>query len=289
MRAQAVWVLRVLWFLLPLTLGQVASDAISSANHSVPQVFTVGLWALWAAAMVASMIPVPVTLTGLRIIAAGAIPLSGWALFDVGAKPLAIVAFAHAAAAGIIALNQLVGDRFVDGGSYGDERRMLLRPPAYLNYLVIPIVWAILIAAATVGPLLIANRIWIAGIGAAVIGFAIVALGIRALHQLSLRWVVFVPTGMVLHDLMVVTEPVLFRRTAVERLGPAIDGSPARDLSNGAAGLLIECELTDPAPLGLRGEGGDAAALTDVRRFLICPSRPGELLNEAERRNLPVG
>ncbi len=69
-----------------------------------------------------------------------------------------------------------------------------------------------------------------------------------------------------------------FRRTAIERLGAALDGSPARDLSNAAAGLLLECELTDPAPLGLRDPGDrSGATLTDVRRLFFCPSRPGEL------------
>jgi len=239
--------------------------------------------------MLASMIPVPLTLTGLRIIAAGTVPLGIWTVIDIGLGPLAIVGVAHACAVVIVALHQLIGDRFVDGGSYGDERRMLLRPPAYLGYAVVPIVWLLMAASVATGPLLLANRSWIAGIVATLVGAAAFGAGARALHQLSRRWIVFVPTGMVLHDLMVVTEPVLFRRTAVERLGPAIAGSPARDLSNKAPGLLLECELTDPAPLGLRDGNTSGASATDVRRFLFCPSRPGALLDEAERRNLPVG
>jgi len=246
---------------------------------------TIGLWVLWSTAMVAVMVPVPLTLTAVRVIAAGAVPLAVWAAIDLGWSTLGVIALLHAALGAIAALNALVGDRFVDGGSYGDERRMLLRPAAQLTYVLVPAVWITMVAAITVGPLLLADRAWLFGTVLTALGAVVVVVGGRALHQLTQRWIVFVPTGMVFHDLTVVTEPVLFRRTAVERLGAAIAGSPARDLSAGAAGLLIECELTDPAPLGLR-DGAAAATLTDVRRFLFCPSRPGALLDEATSRSI---
>ena len=302
MQTRAVWALRALWFLLPLTVGQAASDAVSSAEHAVPFVMTAGLWVLWAAGMVASMVPLPGTLVAIRILAVGTLPLAAWTLVELHAtvelntvdistggdrSALAIAALIHAFAVAIVALNVLIGDRFVDGGSYGDERRMLLRPPSLVGYFLVPLLAAAMIAAVTAGPLLVANKNWVGGVVATVLGAGVIAVGTRALHQLVQRWIVFVPNGMVLHDFLVVTEPVLFRRTAIERLGAAIDGSPARDLSNKAAGLLLECELTDPAPLGLRDPADRKAAnLTDVRRFLFCPSRPGELLNEAERRNI---
>ena len=288
MRTGAVWMLRGLWFFLPLTLGQAASDAISSAGHQVPQVMTLGLWVLWAFGMVAMMVPVPVTLTILRVLAFGAVPLGVWAVIDTDFSAISILAVAHASLVAITAVNELVGDRFVDGGSYGDERRMLLRPPAYIGYLIAPLVGLLMTAGVAAGPLLLGNHSWVLGIIGVVVGAGTVAVGSRALHQLARRWIVFVPTGMVLHDLMVVTEPVLFRRTAIERVGAAIQGSPARDLSNNAAGLLLECELTDPAPLGLRDTKAGAAELTDVRRFLFSPTRPGELLDEAQRRNIAV-
>ena len=292
MQTRALWALRALWFLLPLTAGQVASDAIASADHAVPFVMTAGLWILWAVGMVASMVPLPSTLTAFRILAVGTVPLAVWALIDIGntdsgVSLLSVIAVVHAFAVAVVALSVFIGDRFVDGGSYGDERRMLLRPPSQLAYVLVPIVTLLMIAGVATGPLLLADKKWIAGVIATLLGAGVVAVGARALHQLAQRWIVFVPNGMVLHDLMIVTEPVLFRRTAIERLGAAIAGSPARDLSNKAAGLLLECELTDPAPLGLRDLADrTAASQADVRRFLFCPSRPGELLNEAERRNI---
>jgi len=288
MRTRAVWILRALWFLLPLTLGQAASDAIASADDAVPQVMTVGLWVLWALVVIATMLPVPITLTVTRLIAPGAVVLGGWTLLDTDASALSILATAHAIAVVVVAFNALVGDRFVDGGSYGDERRMLLRPPVPVAFLVAPALWSAMIASLASGPLLLGAEHYV--LGSLLSAAAIFAwlVGGRALHQLARRWIVFVPNGFVLHDHMGITEPVLFRRTAVERLGAAIEGTPARDLSNKASGLLLECELTDPAPLGLR-ESAAVASLTDVRRFLFCPSLPGQLLDEAERRNFPVG
>lgn len=289
MRTQAVWALRALWFLLPLTIGQAASDAVSSAEHAVPTVMTVGLWILWALGMVAAMVPLPSTLTAIRVVTAGTLPLAAWAVIDTEASAISILAITHSIALIVVALSSLVGDRFADGSSYGDERRMLLRPSSQVGYVLAPITTALMIAGAAAGPLFLANRQWIIGAVTLVLGIALIAIGARSLYQLTQRWIIFVPAGMVLHDLLVMTEPVLFRRTSIERLGAAIDGTPARDLSNAAAGLLLECELTDPAPLGLRDADEPAnATLTDVRRFLFCPSRPGELLNEAERRNVPT-
>jgi hypothetical protein len=198
----------------------------------------------------------------------------------------------HTIATLVVAMSQLIGDRFVDGASYGDERRMLLRPPTQLLLTAVPLAWLASWVGLVAGPLLVADRRWIIGTVITVLGAGLSLLGVRALHQLSLRWIVFVPTGFVLHDHVALTEPVLFRRTAVERLGPAIVGSPARDLSNQAAGLLLECELTDPAPLGLRETSTKAthvATMTEVRRFMFSPTRPGALLDEAEERGLAVG
>ena len=83
MQTRAVWALRALWFLLPLTVGQAASDAVASAEHAVPFVMTAGLWVLWAAGMVASMVPLPGTLVAIRILAVGTLPLAAWALVEL--------------------------------------------------------------------------------------------------------------------------------------------------------------------------------------------------------------
>lgn len=291
MGAEATWVLRGLWFLLPLTVGQAVDDALDGAGSGVSNTMLVGLWVVWAIGLAAVAIPLPLSLTAVRMVAPSLVPLTVWSVVVTDASAISIVGLVHGGAAVVVVASHLIGDRFVDGASYGEERRMLLRPPTQLLLTAVPLAWLVSCAGIVAGPLLIADSRWILGVAITAFGVVALAIGSRALHQLSRRWIVFVPNGFVLHDHVALTEPVLFRRTAVERLGPALVGSPARDLSNRAAGLLLECELTDPAPLGLRQAGDDkkaVATMTDVRRFMFAPTRPGALLDEAEGRGLPV-
>lgn len=293
MQNSALWLLRALWFTLPLTVGPGISDAVDDQVDGTRWSLLILAWIAWLVGLLATALPLPSGLTALRLGAPGVAAAAIWSLFDTGpgnADAIVYIGVAAAIVLATVAFSSLVGDSMVDGASYGDERRMLLRPPAGLAAIVVPVTGAATIAGIVAGPVLLAHRQWILGTVLVIVGFAVAWLGARALHQLTRRWIVFVPNGFVLHDLTTLTEPVLFRRTAVERVGPALAGTPARDLSAKAAGLMLECELTDPAPLGLRTPGAEAAAeLTDVRRFLFTPSRPGALLDEAERRKLPVG
>lgn len=281
-----MWIFRAVWFLLPLSAGQALTNAVGEESSSLRTTTLVLAWVLWAAVFLASFAPHPLTLTGTRIVAPLAIALSLWS-FSTGAATGGSLFAPHALAAALLAKHELLGDRYADGASYGDERRMLLRPPWSVQLAGLPIAWFVAVAAVP-GVLLLSTQRWVAGGVLTLIGLVGGPFGVRALHQLSRRWVVFVPTGFVLHDLSVITEPVLFRRTAIERLGAAIKGTPARDLTHQALGLQIECELADPAPIGVIAGRGRAAELTDTRRFLFCPSRPGELLDEAERRDIAV-
>lgn len=284
----AVWVARITWFSLPLTLGPGLVERFDHLSDGSQLGAQIALWVLWVVGVLASAIALPISLTVMRVMALGAVVAAAWALFGAPLGGLDVVGLATAIAAAAAVFSSLFGDRFVDGASYGDERRMLLRAPLGLASVAAPLAGAAALAGIATGPLLLVHQRWLLGIVATAVGLALIAIGLRALHQLSRRWIVFVPTGFVLHDLSVLTEPVLFRRTAVERLGPAIAGTPARDLSLAAPGLVLECELTDAAPLGLR-TGSATAEQKDIRRFLFVPSRPGALLDEAERRRLPVG
>lgn len=286
-REHVVWIFRAVWFLLPLTAGAALSTALDEASPAVRTTTLVVAWALWAIVTLASFAPHPLSLTGIRVVAPLAIGLAVWPFTTAGVAGAAALFAAHALASALLAMHQLLGDRFADGASYGDERRMLLRPSAPIMLAGVPLAW-VAVAAVVPGVLLLAGQRWIAGSALAAIGVIGGPFAVRALHQLAKRWVVFVPTGFVLHDLAVLTEPVLFRRTAIERLGAAIAGTPARDLTNQAPGLQLECELTDAAPLGLVTGRTGSAELTDTRRFLFCPTRPGALLDEAERRGISV-
>ncbi|MEM7096096.1 MAG: hypothetical protein AAF567_24030 [Actinomycetota bacterium] len=292
MRDRAVWLLRALWFVLPLTVGPSIGAAVEDLDDGNRIGVLILAWVIWGLGLLATAVLLPVSLTVIRSLAPTPLVAAIWSMLDAEVDAIGIVGLVISVAIVAVAFSALVGDRMVDGASYGDERRMLLRPPTRLLAGPIPLSGALAAAGLTLGPLALATGSTVLGLIATIVGVPLALLAMRALHQLSRRWIVFVPNGFVLHDLNVLTEPVLFRRTAVERIGAAIAGTPARDLTLGAAGLLIECELTDPAPLGLRSasERGAAAKaeLTDTRRFLFAPSRPGELLDEAERRRIAV-
>lgn len=288
----AVWLLRALWFVLPVTAGPAIANAAAELSDTGRLGVLLAAWIGWAVGLIATAVLLPLSLTVIRILAPKSVTATAWGLFAGETSTVGIAGVAIATAATAVAFSSLVGDRMVDGASYGDERRMLLRPPTALLLGPVPLAWLIAAVGLGLGPALFAWSGWVLGAVATVAGLGLVYVAGRSLHQLSRRWIVFVPTGFVLHDLQALTEPVLFRRTAVERLGAAIEGTPARDLTLGAAGLILECELADAAPLGLRSDArktGAAAELTDVRRFLFVPTRPGALLDEAERRRIAVG
>ena len=89
----------------------------------------------------------------------------------------------------------------------------------------------------------------------------------------------FVPAGIVLHDTQVLSDPMLFRRQIIERIGPALADTEATDLTAAALGLALQVDLDTPAEV-LSG--------TEVTAFLFTPSLPGAVLAEAEKRRYSV-
>jgi hypothetical protein len=103
-------------------------------------------------------------------------------------------------------------------------------------------------------------------------------------YWLARRWVVFVPAGLVLHDAQVLAEPVLFRRQIIDQLGPALADTDAIDLTAAALGLALQVDLGTPAEVRRPRQKGE-----ELQSFLITPSLPGAVLEEAERRRIRVG
>jgi hypothetical protein len=190
-----------------------------------------------------------------------------------------------------VVLAAFVGDGFVNGSSYGDERRLPLRPPAPLLAGPVPLAWAACVAGAVTGPLLLAAGAPLGGAVALVAGWAVAAATARALHGLARRWLVFVPAGFVVHDPLTLADPVLCPRAQVRRIGPAPADTAAADFTAGALGLALQVDLTGPVPAvaraGRRASGPVEA--TGVAAFLVAPSRPGEVLRVARSRRVATG
>jgi hypothetical protein len=193
-----------------------------------------------------------------------------------------------AAAATVLVLAPTTGAVFVDGSSYGDERRLPLRPPAALLLGPVELAWAVAVAGVAAGPLLLAAEQWAAGGAALAVGLPAAWFAARSLHGLARRWVVFVPAGLVVHDPLTLLDPVLLHRRLVRTIAPAPPGHPGLDLTAGAAGLHLVVDLAEAVPVTLQRPGkrlGEPATATAVR---IAPTRPGAVLDEAARRRLPV-
>jgi hypothetical protein len=175
------------------------------------------------------------------------------------------------------------------GTAYGDERRLPLRPPGLLLLGPIELALLVVIVGLATAPLLLADRRWVAGAVAALLGLPLAVVAARALHGLSRRWVVFVPAGLVLHDPLTLVDPVLFRQHVVARLAPARAGTDALDLTQRALGLALELELVEAVPMVLVRPGRREDEPGRATRLVFTPTRPGRVLDEAARRRLPVG
>jgi len=285
----AVWLLRASWASLPFLAGPTLADALHDTDGSFRTSVSIGLWAIWGVTLLATLIPHGVTLTVHRIVAPASLTAVVWAVFETEVSAGAVIALSATVVASMASLAPNTAAVFVDGSSYGDELRLPLRAPAPLLLGPIPLTWAVTVSGAAVGPLLLADRHWIVGTAAALIGLAAAALGTRALYALARRWVVFVPAGIVLHDLMTLADPQLFRRRDIDRLAPALGDSPARDFSARAAGLLLELQLRAETKVAVRSGGPrrrSRAEPEQLTAFLFAPTQPGRVLVAATERDV---
>jgi len=282
------WPTRGAWALLPLAVGPALGEALDGSTRSVAVTGAVLAWGAWAAVLVAVIIPRTVSLTALRIVAPAALATANWAALAGSRGAADAVGVGWAAVTLVLAFAPTTGDTFVNGSSYGDERRMPLRVPGALLLGPLPLTWVAATAPPVAVPLLAAADRWVAAVVVAAIGGPATVVAVRALHGLSRRWVVFVPAGLVLHDLHAMVDPVLFPRRSIRRLGPApADGGGALDLTQRALGLALELELVEPTEVAPRRRDGRVETVP-AERLLFTPTRPGALLAEAARRRIPV-
>lgn len=279
------WALRVAWAVLPFTAGPVLADALDPRSRPVQLVASVGLWAAWGVVLAAILVPHPLCLTALRCAAPAAVAMVVAGALDGHLSPPALGTTALAVA---LAYLPEIGTLFVNGPAYPNERRYLLRAPGPLLLGVLAVVWAVALGGPVAGVLLVAARQWVLGGVVLAVVVPLSALLLRAIHGLSRRWLVFVPAGVVLHDPIALSDPVLFRRQLVVSLGPADAATTALDLTQAAPGLALELALTEGVPLLRTKPGRRLGEPASPSHLLFTPTRPGAVLREAEKRGLPV-
>lgn len=283
------WAVRATWFALAVAAGPALADTLDGTSRPVQVVASVGLWAGWAAVLVATLVPRAASLTLVRSAAPAALSATVAAAVHGPAGTDDAVAVAGAIATVAAAWWAPTTDSFVDGSSYGDERRFALRTPVGLLLAPVPAAWLLAVVLPAVALLLLAAGAWIPGAVAALGGAAGIRLGLPALHRLSRRWLVLVPAGLVVHDHVALADPILFRRATLAGIGPApadddgTDPAGTVDLTLGAAGLVIALTLRQPTPLPVAVGSGRARRVETATadRVLVVPARPGAFLAAA--------
>ncbi len=284
--------LQVAWFALALLAAAAGSDALADRSTSVRVLAAVLAYGGWAVGLGALLVPRSTSLTVARLLVpAGAVGAIAAAATQDAVAVVDLAAAIVASACVVLLLAPWSTDAFVDGSSYGPERRFALRTPAPVALLAVP-VWAVAVAGALAGPVLLAASAWLSGVLAVAVGWPAAFFAARSLHTLARRWIVLVPAGLVVHDPLTMPEAQLFLRQTMRRLGPAAapdadDDLATEDLTGGASGLALALEVTEPVDLLVRAAGeGEIHA---VDRVLFTPGRPAALLDGARAHRLPVG
>ena len=283
------WPLRASWAILPLALGPLLADALDPRDEPFRRGVSIALWVLWALTLVATAVPRPVTLTLVRIVVPASCAAAAWAAVIRGAHLNTAVGLVAAVVTTVCALLPTTGDAFVDGASYGDERRFLLRPPGAFLLGPIELAWALVVAGLAGGPMLLLARQWIAGAIATALGLVAAWRAWQSLHALSNRWLVFVPAGVVVHDALALGEPTLFSRANIASFGPAPSDTDALDLSVNALGLALQLDLEPPQSIVVVAARPARQRVVDrqlVARLMVTPTRPGAVATEVRARNL---
>ena len=289
---RSLWPLRAIWLSLPVLMGPALADALAVHSRPVQVVGSLLAWTIWGATLGAMLIPRSVTLTMVRVAVPGGFVVAAWAAISADRPGWAAVGIAAGAVAVLALAGPGVADGFVDGSSYGNERRVALRVPFALLVGPVPMAWAVAAAGAVSGPLLLAARQWVVGALALVVGIPAVVVVVVRMHVLSRRWLVFVPAGVVVHDPLTLVEPILLPRHALSRMGPAMADSDADagavDTTGGALGLALELRASEPFSVELR-RGRAREEREDVTGMLVTPTQPATTLAIAAEHRLPVG
>ena len=239
------------------------------------------MWILWTVTAIATWILHPISLSAIRLSS----PVVFIALIaqlpseEFGVLPVAV------ATAALVALLLIYTSDFgmiqVQAGAYGNERRFLLRIPASL---VLPsfLTWAVLATLFVVADNLFGSDLWIGGFIASVLAAAAIWRFAPQLHRLSLRWLVRVPAGWVIHDGVLLAENLLLRTHNITTMQLAPAGTEAIDLSGITYGIPLEIslrEMTDVRLTPLLSKVTKTVDALHVKQMMVAPSQVHRVLS----------
>jgi hypothetical protein len=284
-----LWAARATWVAAGAAGWFAANAALAGRATAAATIATIGLWGLWAVVVVGLIVPSTAGLTVVRAAAPLAVA-AGAVLWAFGAGALrGGMACGAAALFTVITFSADLGQAFVQASAYGDEQRFPLRPPVAMFPPVI-VSWSVWAAAIVASSVLLAAQRWFVGGALALSSIGLSALLLPRFHQLSRRWLVLVPAGLVVHDPVVLADTAMVTRPNVAGVRLASDGSDAADFTGPAAGHVVEVSLREMATVVLAAtRAKPTGTALHVQSFLVAPSRPGRVLAAATASRLTVG
>lgn len=244
---------------------------------------TAELWTLWAIVTIAMWIPHPMSLTAARCIA----PVIAVHIFlgieDADSTAAAIASAISALITCLIIFSSTFGANHAQAGAYGDEQRFLLRVPVAVIFPV-GIAYLLLVMTVTLTPLWLVDRQWALGAVGLVVSVALLWKVAPRMYQLSRRWLVFVPAGVVVHDPTMLSEVLMLRRGEIVSMALAPAGTKAVDLTGFTRGVPLEVQLAELIDVRLTPFAARILKTTDVlhvQSFLVAPNRAGQALSNA--------
>jgi hypothetical protein len=288
------WVLAAVWATLPVTAGGAIADATGDWSSAPQIVAAVLLWAAWAVGLLAIVVPRPVGLTAVRMIAPCFLVLAvvvALGVDEVGTSE-SVAAVVATLAAQVLVSRPPLAFAAVNAAAYGDEERFPLRVPPGLFLGPLPLARLLLGAAIVTGPLLLADERWVAGVVAVAVAAPLVLLTARPLDALSNRTVVLVPAGVVVVDPLTLADPVLFIRehiVSVRATGAALPaGDDVLDLRLGASLGTLVLTFDTPADLFRTQRARRGARSVRTSQVAVAVLAAARLLERAARRRIPV-
>jgi hypothetical protein len=166
-------------------------------------------------------------------------------------------------------------DYMVQGGAYGQEQRFALRTPVPFMAPAV-LAWILLMGTVLGATFFLAAQLW--WIGAVLLVMGVIALVTlpQRLHRLSRRWLVIVPSGIVIHDHLVLAETVMSPRNKIASITLVNEQSDSADFTGGVLGPRLAVELREADKIVLSKITARTLGTTEalhVRSFHVAPRR----------------
>jgi hypothetical protein len=283
----AVWIARAVWLAVAAVGGAAIGDALDGRSRAVQLTGTIGAWIGWAAGAAALAVAGVAALTLVRAVVPGSLVVAAVAVAGGADADATIQLVVPAAIATALVGSAEFGRVFIQASAYGDEERFGLRPPIGYS-LACAASWLLTATAFVVAPVAWAAAAWLPAIVATLVAAAGAFLLPIRWHQLSRRWFVIVPAGVVVHDPVVLNDTLMIpSRTvasaALDEQGAA--SQTAADLTGPTPGLRVEIVLTEPTTAVFAATpASPTGRAIHLRALVISPTRPGSVIRALRAR-----